>query len=61
MRFSAIAAALFSAGVALGEVITVQVGVNNSLTYTPTKYASPRKTTYHRTLTDDLQRKRYRW
>lgn len=40
MRFSAIATALLSAGVALGEVITVQVGANNSLTYTPSRYAS---------------------
>ncbi|KAH9930623.1 Cupredoxin [Fomitopsis serialis] len=35
MRFSAIVPALLSAGVALGEVITVQVGGNNSLTYNP--------------------------
>ncbi|KAH9833018.1 Cupredoxin [Rhodofomes roseus] len=35
MRFSAIVPALLSAGVALGEVITVQVGGNNSLTYSP--------------------------
>jgi len=35
MRFSAIVPALLSAGVALGEVITVQVGANNSLTYNP--------------------------
>ncbi|KAI0929065.1 hypothetical protein AcW2_004876 [Taiwanofungus camphoratus] len=37
MRFSAIAAAIFSVGAALvqGEVITVKVGENNTLTYNP--------------------------
>ncbi|KAI0724992.1 Cupredoxin [Fomitopsis betulina] len=35
MRFSAIVPALLSVGAALGEVITVQVGANNSLSYTP--------------------------
>ncbi|KZT71390.1 hypothetical protein DAEQUDRAFT_128898 [Daedalea quercina L-15889] len=35
MRFSAIIPALLSAGVALGEVITIQVGANDSLTYSP--------------------------
>lgn len=39
MRFSAIAAAIFSVGAALvqGEVITVKVGENNTLTYNPSR------------------------